>query len=159
MPLIYSELHHIAENAMRRESPGHTLQSTALIHETYLRLADQRSPDWKNRSQFFGLAAQVMRRVLVDHARERLAAKRGGDAFRLSLDNIEQTADSPVDVLDLHDALERLGMLDPLQSRVVEMRYFGGLNIEETAAALDVSPSTVKREWKIARLWLKRELS
>jgi RNA polymerase sigma-70 factor (ECF subfamily) len=159
MPLIYSELHRIADNAMRRESPGHTLQSTALINEAYLRLAGQRSPDWKNRSQFFGLAAQMMRRVLVDHARERLAAKRGGDVFRMSLDNVEQPADDPIDVLDLHDALERLGTLDPLQSRVVEMRYFGGLNIDETAAALEVSPSTVKREWKIARLWLKRELS
>ena len=159
MPLIYSELHRLADHAMQRENPGHTLQSTALIHETYLRLVGQRNPGWKNRSEFFGLAAHVMRRVLVDHARERLAEKRGGDAVRISLEFIEQPQDTSLDLLDLHDALERLGALDPLQSRVVELRYFGGLNIDETAEALGISASTVKREWAIARAWLKRELS
>ena len=144
---------------MRRESDGQTLQTTALVHETYLRLVDQRATDWQNRAQFFGVAANVMRRVLVDHARERLAHKRGGGATRVSLEQIPGHADDSLDILALNDALEQLGRIDPFQSQLVELRYFTGLNIEETAEALHVSPSTVKREWAIARAWLRRELA
>jgi RNA polymerase sigma factor (TIGR02999 family) len=159
IPLVYDELHRVAARAMQRESPGHTLQTTALVHETYLRMVDQKGADWQNRAQFFGIAAQVMRRVLVDHARERLAEKRGGGARRVSLENVHGKPGEAVDVLGLDGALERLHVIDPLQSRVVELRYFTGLNIEETADALDISASTVKREWAIARAWLRRELS
>ena len=147
---------------MRRESAGHTLQATALVHEAYLRLVDQRRVVWRNRAQFFGVAAQLMRRILVDHARERRAAKRGGGMPQLALDEAAAaapTADEGMDVLALHDALERLAALDLEQARLVELRYFGGLSIEETAEALDVSPATVKREWALARAWLRRELS
>jgi RNA polymerase sigma-70 factor, ECF subfamily len=144
---------------MRRESDGHTLQTTALVHETYLRLVGQRDADWRNRAQFFGVAANVMRRVLVDHARERLAHKRGGGATRVSLEQVPGDADDSLDILALNDALDELGKIDRLQSRIIELRYFTGLNIDETASALDVSPSTVKREWAIARAWLRRELA
>lgn len=163
LPAIYSELHRQAERAMRRENPEHTLQATALVHEAYLRLVDQKRAAWKNRAQFFGVAAQVMRRILVDHARERLAAKRGGGAQRLTLGHADAaavgSADGGLDVLALHEALEALADLDPQQARLVELRYFSGLNIEETAEALGISPATVKREWAVARAWLKRELS
>jgi RNA polymerase sigma factor (TIGR02999 family) len=163
LPLLYEELHRQAERAMRREDERHTLQATALVHEAYLRLVDQNRVQWKNRAHFFGVAAQVMRRILVDHARGRLAEKRGGGAQRITLDdaNVGANGDAAgdVDVLALHEALERLAVLDVLQAKVVELRYFSGLNIEETAVALDVSPATVKREWAVARAWLKRELS
>ena len=163
LPLLYAELHRQAERAMRREGEQHTLQATALVHEAYLRLVDQHRVQWKNRAHFFGVAAQVMRRILVDHARGRLAEKRGGGARRITLDdaNVGAPDDSAgdVDVLDLHEALERLAVQDAQQARVVELRYFSGLSIEETAVALDVSPATVKREWAVARAWLKRELS
>jgi len=150
----------MAAHAMRRESDGHTLQTTALVHETYLRLVNQRDADWHNRAQFFGVAANVMRRVLVDHARERLAAKRGGGATRVSLERIPgKPDDDALDVLALNEALEQLGKIDPLQSKIIELRYFTGLNIEETADALHLSASTVKREWAIARAWLRRELA
>jgi RNA polymerase sigma factor (TIGR02999 family) len=163
LPAVYDELHRQAERAMRREHDAHTLQATALVNEAYLRLVDQSRVEWKNRAHFFGIAAQVMRRILVDHARSRLAGKRGAGAQRLTLDDENVGApDAPaggVDVLDLHDALERLGAMDATQARVVELRYFSGLNIEETAEALAISPATVKREWSVARAWLRRELS
>jgi RNA polymerase sigma factor (TIGR02999 family) len=161
LPEVYAELRRCAARAMRRESAEHTLQATALVHEAYLRLVDQRRVQWQNRAHFFGIAAQVMRRILVDHARARHAAKRGGGATQLTLgdgDAAAPAADGALDLLALHDALERLAGLDPEQARLVELRYFGGLSIEETAEALDVSPATVKREWALARAWLRREL-
>lgn len=164
LPAIYAELHRQAERAMRRERGEHTLQATALVHEAYLRLVDQRRVEWRNRAHFFGIAAQMMRRVLVDHARGRLAAKRGGDLRQVTLGNASDAvsgddADGAADVLALHEALERLAVMDPAQARLVELRYFGGLNIDETAEALGISPATVKREWAIARAWLRRELA
>ncbi|HVF77772.1 MAG TPA: sigma-70 family RNA polymerase sigma factor [Solirubrobacteraceae bacterium] len=163
LPAVYAELRRQAARAMRRESSEHTLQATALVHEAYLRLVDQRRVVWRNRAHFFGVAAQVMRRVLVDHARERHAAKRGGGQRQITLGDADAAAapaeEQGVDVIALHEALERLATLDPDQARLVELRYFGGLNIEETAEALDVSPATVKREWAIARAWLRRELT
>jgi RNA polymerase sigma factor (TIGR02999 family) len=163
LPAIYDELHRQAARAMRREDGAHTLQATALVHEAYLRLVDQRRVEWRSRAHFFGVAAQMMRRVLVDHARTRLAAKRGGALQRVTLSGIDAGVDPTVsdelDVLALHDALERLAALDPEQARLVELRYFGGLGIEDTAEALGVSPATVKREWAVARAWLRRELT
>jgi RNA polymerase sigma factor (TIGR02999 family) len=160
IPVVYEELHRQAARAMRREGHSHTLQATALVHEAYLRLVDQQRVQWRNRAHFFGIAAEVMRRVLVDHARARDAAKRGGGAQRLTLgDALGVPSDgTDADVLALHEALERLALLDPDQARLVELRYFGGLNIEESAEALGVSPATVKREWAVARAWLRREL-
>jgi len=162
LPAVYAELRRQAARAMRRESSEHTLQATALVHEAYLRLVDQRRAVWRGRAHFFGVAAQVMRRILVDHARERHAAKRGGGVRQLTLGGADAAgpdAGQGVDVLALHEALERLAALDSDQARIVELRYFGGLSIEETAEALDVSPATVKREWAVARAWLRRELS
>jgi RNA polymerase sigma factor (TIGR02999 family) len=158
---VYAELHRQAARALLREGEGHTLGATALVHEAYLRLVDQRRVEWRNRAHFFGIAAEVMRRVLVDHARARLAAKRGGAMRRITLDDAVggSSEGGDADVLELHDALERLALLDPDQARLVELRYFGGLNIEETAEALGVSPATVKREWALARAWLRRELA
>jgi RNA polymerase sigma-70 factor (ECF subfamily) len=158
---VYAELHSQAARAMRREAVDHTLQATALVHEAYLRLIDQRRIQWKNRAQFFGVAAQLMRRILVDHARGRDAAKRGGGIATITLENVDaadRSTDDAVDVLALHDAIERLAALDPDQARVVELRYFGGMSIEETAEVMEISPATVKREWAVARAWLKREL-
>ena len=157
---IYDELHRQAARAMRREGDAHTLQPTAVVHEAYLRLVDQRRVEWRNRAHFFGVAAQMMRRVLVDHARARLADKRGGAMQRVPLGDAgaAPAQDDDLDVLALHDALERLAVLDPDQARLVELRYFGGLGIEDTAEALGVSPATVKREWAVARAWLRREL-
>lgn len=164
LPAVYAELHRQAARAMRREHAGHTLQATALVHEAYLRLIDQRRVQWRNRAQFFGIAAQLMRRILVDHARQRLAAKRGGGAAQVTLGSADGDAGAPagadaLDVLALHDALERLAALDHDQARLVELRYFGGMSIDETAEALGVSPATVKREWATARAWLRRELA
>ncbi|MEJ7758579.1 MAG: sigma-70 family RNA polymerase sigma factor [Gemmatimonadaceae bacterium] len=160
LPIIYEELRRVADRAMRRESPGHSLQPTALLHEAYLKLVDQDRAVYRSRAHFFAIAAQVMRRILVDHARERLAAKRGGGAIQVTLDGVVAGAEgsASLDVIVLHDALDALGAIDPFQARLVEMRYFSGLNIEETAEALDVSPATVKREWVIARSWLRRAL-
>ena len=161
MDIVYAELHRQAARAMRRENPAHTLQATALVNEAYLRLIDQQRIEWRNRLQFFGVAAQVMRRILVDHARQRLADKRGGGVAAVTLEEAQHGSDQPssgVDVLALHEAIERLGQLDPRQARVVELRYFGGLSIEDTAEALAISISSVKREWAIARAWLRREL-
>lgn len=163
LPLVYADLHAAATRALGRELPGHTLQATALVHEAYLRLVDQSRVHWQNRAQFFGVAAQLIRRILVDHARARLAAKRGGGAWQVTLGQADAQAPgsgsgSGLEVLALHEALERLAGLDPMQGRLVELRYFGGLGIEETAGALGVSPATVKREWAAARAWLRREL-
>jgi RNA polymerase sigma-70 factor (ECF subfamily) len=158
LPAIYADLHRQASSAMRREGEEHTLQATALVHEAYMRLVDQKRVVWRNRSHFFGIASQTMRRVLVDHARERLAAKRGAGRIQVSLSGADVAGDDDADVLALHEALERLAAFDARQARVVELRYFGGLDIDETAEAMDISPATVKREWTIARAWLRREL-
>jgi RNA polymerase sigma factor (TIGR02999 family) len=159
VPIVYDELHRQAQRYLRRENPGHTLQTTALVHEAYLRLVDQREARWQNRAQFFGVAAQAMRRILVDHARRHQAAKRGGSAVPVTLEEgAVAAAGSGVDLVALDDALTRLAALDPQQARVVELRYFTGLGIEETAEALGISPATVKRDWAMARAWLKREL-
>ena len=160
---VEGELHRQAARALRNESPGHTLQPTALVNEAYLRLIDQRHVDWRNRAHFFGIAAQLMRRILVDHARGRLSAKRGGNAQRISIGDVEPVDPASelaqdIDLLALHEALQRLAALDPTKERLVELRYFTGLTIEETAEALDISPATVKREWTFARAWLRREL-
>jgi RNA polymerase sigma factor (TIGR02999 family) len=165
LPLVYEELRRQAGRALRREGAGHTLQPTALVHEAYLRLVDQRQARWEGRTQFFALAARVMRRVLVDHARARRAAKRGAGAPHLTLGGADgpgapdaaATADA-VDLLALDDALTRLAEMDPAKARLVELRYFVGLSIPEAAAALGVSPATVGREWAVARLWLRRAL-
>ena len=149
---------------MRDEAQGHTLQPTALVNEVYLRLVDQTAADWKNRMQFYGVAAQIMRRVLVDHARARLSDKRGGGARCVTLDDLHDLPQPPassneIDILELNEALEKLATFDSDQARLVELRYFTGLSIEETAEALGISAATVKREWVIARAWLRRELS
>ena len=160
IPLVYEELRRIARRHLRGERPDHTLQSAALVNEAYVRLIDLKSPPWQNRAHFFGVAARMMRHILVDHARNRLAAKRGGGAARLTLDTQMASLRKPeLDLVALDDALKRLESLDPQQCRVIEMRFFGGLSIEETASALDISPATVKREWATARAWLHREMS
>jgi RNA polymerase sigma-70 factor, ECF subfamily len=160
MPLVHSELRRLAGNYLRRERPGHTLQPTALVNEAYLKLIDQKNAKWQNRAQFFGFAAQLMRRILVDHARARQAEKRGGsEQQRLSITSAEKLAGrSAVDLLALHEALEELATLDPQQERIVELRFFGGLSIEETAEVLHIGHATVERDWKMARAWLRRKL-
>jgi RNA polymerase sigma factor (TIGR02999 family) len=160
MPLVYGELHLLAGAYLRRERHDHTLQPTALLHEAYLRIVDQRSTRWQNRTQFFGVAAQLMRRILVDHARAHCAAKRGGNRYHVSLRDVGAFGEQPdVDLLALHDALNRLAEMDPEQGRIVELRFFGGLTIEETAEVMHVSHSTVERDWKLAKAWIKRELT
>jgi len=159
IPVVYDELRRLARRHLRHERADHTLQSAALVNEAYLRLARQEPPQWQNRAHFFGVAAQMMRHILVDHARNRLAAKRGGGAPRLTLEvdvALEQRAD--VDLIALDAALEKLAALDSQQSRLIELRFFGGLSIEETAVVMGVSPATVKREWMTARAWLRREM-
>jgi RNA polymerase sigma factor (TIGR02999 family) len=159
-PLVYAELRRIAAREMRREKPGRTLQTTALVHEAYLRLLKGASVSFENRAHFLGIAAHAMREILIEHARARSARKRGGGAVRLTLDDLVAPVPSPsIDVLALDEALQRLARLDERHARVVELRYFGGLSVEETAAALELSPATVKRAWTIARAWLFRELS
>ena len=157
---VYDELHRQASRAMRREPADATLQTTGLVHEAYLRLVDQRRVEWRNRAHFFGVAAGMMRRILIDHARARLADKRGGGRAHVTLtdDGVAASAGDALEILALHEALERLAALDPEQARIVELRYFGGLTIEETAEATGVSATTVKAEWAIARAWLRREL-
>jgi len=159
-PLVYPELHQQAERFMRAQPAGHTLQVTALVHEVYLRLVDREGVEWQSRAHFFGVAGKAMRSILVDHARARAAAKRGGAARQLTLGAASVAAETEpsVDVLALDEALSRLADLDPEQSRLVELRYFAGLGIEETAEVLGVSPATVKRQWRVARAWLRREL-
>jgi RNA polymerase sigma factor (TIGR02999 family) len=159
MPLVYAELRRLAGAYLRRESPGHTLQTTALVHEAYLRLVNQQQVDWRNHAQFFGVAAQMMRRILINHARERKADKRGGGARALSLGAAEGAGESrEFDLTALDLALGKLEEFDPQLSRIVELRYFGGLTIEETAAVLKVSPSTVKLGWLTAKAWLYDEV-
>jgi RNA polymerase sigma factor (TIGR02999 family) len=159
MPLVYDELHRLAGRYLRNERPGHTLQTTALVHEAYLKLVDQKNASWHNRVQFFAAAAQVMRHILVDYARSRRAFKRGGDYCRLSLDESVISSEEKVpELLTLNEVLERLAAIDAQQSRVVELRVFGGLTVEETAEALGVSPRTVKREWSMAKAWLHKQM-
>lgn len=161
LPLVYEEMRRLAGSYLRNESAGHTLQPTALAHEAYLRLLDQRQVSWQNRAHFMGLAAQAMRRILVDHARRRLAQKRGGDAVHVTLDDQDVPGGIPelgVPIEELNDALDALAALDARQARVVELRFFTGLSIEETAEVLAVSPATIKRDWTLARAWLHREL-
>ena len=158
-PLVYAELRRIAAREMRREKPGRTLQTTALVHEAYLRLLKDASLSFENRAHFLGIAAHAMREILIEHARARSARKRGGGAVRLTLDDLVAPVPSlSIDVLALDEALQRLARLDERHARVVELRYFGGLSVEETAVALELSPATVKRAWTIARAWLYREL-
>lgn len=160
MPVVYDELRRQAARYLRREKAGHTLQTTALIHEAYVRLVDQRNMQWQNRAHFFGIAAQMMRRILVDHARSKKRAKRGGSDIRVSLGDAEVAAkDQELDVVALDEALERLALIDKQQSRVVELRFFSGLSVEETAEVMGISKSTVKRDWSVAKAWLHRELS
>jgi RNA polymerase sigma factor (TIGR02999 family) len=159
LPLVYDELRRLAAAYLRRERPGHTLQPTALVHEAYVRLIDQRRVDWSNRAQFIGLAAVMMRRVLVNHARDRVADKRGAGAEHVPLTVAGDPMGAPeVDLLDLHHALERLAEHDPRKSQVVELKFFGGLTIDEAAEVLGVSHTTVEGNWKMARAWLRREL-
>jgi len=160
MPLVYAELRRIAERQFRRERAGHTLQPTAVVHEAYFRLVDQTRVTWKNRGHFFAIAAQAMRRILIDHARAREAEKRGGKEVQVSLD-VGIASPEPVDDVDLlalDEALVRLKALDDAQARIVELRFFGGLSIDETAEAMETSPSSIKREFRSARAWLFREL-
>jgi RNA polymerase sigma factor (TIGR02999 family) len=160
MPLVYDELHLLAHQYMRREQPGHLLQTSALINEAYLRLVDQPEIHWQNRAHFFGIAARLIRRILVDEARKRNAAKRGGDAIQVSL--IEATTASQqqaANVIALDEALQNLAAIDSRQGEIVELRFFGGLSIEETAEVLNVSPGTVMRDWTFARAWLRNEMS
>lgn len=159
MPLVYAELRRIANRHLRGERPDHTLQSTALVHEAYMRLADQDLPQWQNRAHFFAVAAHLMRQILVDHARSHRASKRGGDVCKLTLDDAEEQPQGVnVDILALDDALKSLASMDPQQSQVVELKFFAGLSIEDTAEVLGISISTVKRDWITARAWLFREL-
>jgi RNA polymerase sigma factor (TIGR02999 family) len=160
MPLVYNELRRLARDYLRRERSDHTLQPTALVNEAYLRIVDQRLVSLQNRAQFFGLAAQLMRHILVDHARARGAEKRGGLQPRLSLDEARLVIeDRAAGLIALDEALKRLAAVDSRKSQVVEMRFFGGLSVEETASALGVSDKTVMRDWRIAKIWLHRELS
>ena len=172
MPQVYDELRRLAANYLRNERPGQTLQATALVHEAFLRLSREKNQPWQNRTHFLAIAALSMRQILVQRARARHAEKRGGEnAERITLDDSIRAADGSlsrhsaerdgggVDVLDLDAALEKLASLDPQQAKIVELRYFGGLTVEEAAESLEISPATVKRHWTIARAWLKKELS
>lgn len=158
-PLVYDELRQQATRYLRRERPNHSLQATALINEAFLRLIDVKDVEWQNRAHFFAIAANLMRRILVDHARRRDAEKRGGSQIRLTLDETLALAEEPeVDLLAIDEALDRLAVIDPQQARVVELRFFSGLTVDETATALGISPKTVKRDWSVARAWLRREI-
>lgn len=160
MPLVYDDLRRYAHSFLRRRSHHHTLQPTALVHEAYLRLAGREGTSWQNRAQFFGLAAKIMRELLIDYARAQAADKRGGSQLRLSLSAADRfNSAAEVDLLALDQALRELTALDAHYGQVVELRYFGGLTVEETAEVMRVSAATVKRDWKFARAWLKRELS
>jgi RNA polymerase sigma factor (TIGR02999 family) len=159
MPTVYAEIRKLARSYLRRERADHTLQATALVHEAYMRLVDQRAVRWQNRAHFFGIAAQIMRRILVDHARAQKADKRGSGETPVVLDEaLEVAAGHRLDFVALDDALKALAELDPRQARIVELRFFGGLSIEETAEVTQLSPATIKREWAGARTWLRREL-
>ena len=160
MPIVYSELRRQAAGLLKRENPGHTLQTSDLIHETYLKLIDQRRTDWVGRNHFFAVSATLMRRILVDHARKRRRARHGGGLAKTSLEDVTLVSDqgNTVDLLALDDALDRLAKLDSQQARIIELRYFSGLSLEETAAAMGISRSSVASNWAMARAWLHREL-
>lgn len=156
MPLVYSELHRLAHRHIKKERPGHTLQTSALLNEAFLRLVDQRDVQWQGRAHFFSIAAQMMRRILVDYARSRRFAKRGGDAQQISFDEeLVVSRQLSADVLQLHDSLNELANIDERKSKIVELKFFGGLSIEETAEVLGVSPGTVMRDWTLAKAWLR----
>jgi RNA polymerase sigma factor (TIGR02999 family) len=159
-PLVYQELHRLAKGYMKKERPDHTLQTTALIHEAWMRLVDARSLDWKNRAHFFAISARLMRRILVDHARARNVVKRGGEAQRVPVEDAALFGpERTPDLVALDDALQALAAFDPRKSEVIELRFFGGLSVEETAQVLGVSADTVLRDWRLARSWLLKELS
>ncbi len=160
IPLVYDELRRLADRYLRRERPDHTLQPTALVHETYLRLVNQTEVRWQNRAHFFGLAAQLMRRILLEHARRHHADKRGGAKHMLTLDeSLGLSTGRDINLVALDDTLTALAELDPQQSRIVELRFFGGLTVDETAEVLGVSPRTVDREWRMAKAWFQSELA
>ena len=160
MPLVYDELRRIARRFMRRQSAGHTFQTTELIHEAYLKLARGEEQNWKNRAHFFGVAAQAMRHILVDYARSKHSRKRGGWQEKVTLDdNCAISSPDSVELVQLDDAMKQLAALDPRKAKVVELKYFGGLNTEEIAEVLKISPETVKRDWRFSRTWLLHELS
>jgi len=160
LPVVYEELRKQAARYLRRERVGHTLQTTALIHEAYLKLVDQKNVHWQNRAHFFGIAAQLMRRILVDHARTKKRAKRGGSDIRVSFNDANlMTPSQNLDIVALDEALTRLNEIDEQQSRIVELRFFSGLTVAETAEVLAISPATVKRDWSMAKAWLHREIS
>jgi RNA polymerase sigma factor (TIGR02999 family) len=160
MPLVYTELRQLAHRYMRRERPGCTLQTTALIHEAYLRLVNQRQVRWQHQAHFFGIAARLMRQILIEYARSHMRAKRGGSAGTIALDEEASVSQArATELLALDDALERLAAIDPRKSRVVELRFFGGLSVEETAQVLNIAPNTVLRDWRMAKAWLHREIS
>lgn len=155
LPLVYNELRRLASSYLQRERAGHTLQATALVHEAWLRLVDQTRVEWRNRAHFFGVAAQMMRRILVDHARAHAAGKRGGGAIHVSLDNeLEISSERHAELIAIDEALTALAAFDPLKSQIVELRFFGGLSVEEIAAVLNTSTATVNRHWRMARAWL-----
>ena len=160
-PLVYDELHRRAHSYLRRERLGHTLQTTALIHETYLKLREQRNFEWESRAHFFAICATLMRRILVDYAKTKHRAKRGGGAVHVPVEGLMLAASKTdgIDLLALDDALTRLAKLDPQQARIVELRFFSGFSIEDTAAVIGISPSSVKREWRAAKAWLRHELT
>jgi len=160
MPLVYDELHRLAQGYLRRERREHTLQPTALVNELFLKFFDQNSMSWQNRAQFFGVAAQIMRRILVDHARAHFSAKRGGSRLAVSLKDVAAFGAQPdADLLALHDVLNQLEEIDPVQGRIVELRFFGGLTIKETAEVMQKSHATIEREWRTAKAFMKRELT
>lgn len=160
MPLVDEELRRLAHRYMSRERAGHTLQTTALVNEAFVRLINRTKVDWQNRAHFFGLAAQLMRTILVDHARSHACTKRGGGAYKLELDEaMVVSQQKAAEVLALDDALKELAAIDPQQGRIVELRFFGGLTVEEAAEVLNLSPATIKREWSTAKAWLYRELA
>jgi RNA polymerase sigma-70 factor, ECF subfamily len=159
MPLVYGELRALAESYLRQERPGHTLGATALVHEAYVRLIGQQAVEWQNRAHFFAIAAQAIRRILVDHARSRETAKRGGDRERVRLDeDVAVQGERDLDLIVLDDSLEKLARLHPRQAQIIELRFFGGLSLKEVAQTLGVSPRTVDGDWHMARAWLRREL-
>ena len=159
MPVVYDELRRLAQKYLSRERSDHTLQTTALVHEAYLRLVDQKAVNWQNRAQFFGIAARMMRRILINHANDRQAKKRQGYATRISLDDaVNFFEKAELDITALDEALNELAVLDPQQAQIVELRFFGGLTIEEVSEVLEISPATTKREWDSAKLWLRRQL-
>ena len=159
IPLVYEELRQLAHQYLQRERADHTLQATGLVHEAYLRLVDQGTTTWQNRAHFLGVAAQLMRRILIDYARSHRAEKRGGNWDKLAFDEaLAPSAERSVDLVALDDALKDLATFDERQSRIVELRFFGGLTVEEIAEVVEISPRTVKREWRLAKAWLRREL-